>query len=137
MFEINRIEILASNFFFHSDFGSNFRSQLRKVVVCNCTGRKHTCYEVEGDGEERGLHPPLPTRSQGHKSMPLVRFAHSWHSFMTTRNSRKIFYDHRHNKILDRLHKEARFAQTICKASKVHLMHRQSKQPRKTEPEDK
>ena len=29
--------------------------------------------------------------------MPLVRFAHSWHSFMTTRISRKIFYDHRHN----------------------------------------
>ena len=29
--------------------------------------------------------------------MPLVRFAPSWHSFMTTRNSRIIFYDHRHN----------------------------------------
>ena len=29
--------------------------------------------------------------------MPLFRFAHSWHSFMTTRISRKIFYGHRHN----------------------------------------
>ena len=39
-------------------------------------------------------------RSRGHKTMPLVRFAHSWHSFMTTRNSGIIFYDHRHNILL-------------------------------------
>ena len=32
--------------------------------------------------------------------MSLVRFAHSGHSFMTTRNSREIFYEHGHNILL-------------------------------------